>query len=52
MNRAKQRANRRLKHFEEKLDIRNAYGIKDPTPKQAVDLIIRKERINHDERRA
>lgn len=44
MNRAQQRERRRQKHYEEKLDIRSAYGFKDPTPKQAVDHIIRKER--------
>lgn len=38
-NRGRQRVNRRKK--EEQLGGRNAYGLKDPTPKEAVDNIIR-----------
>lgn len=41
-NRNKQRRNRRKKHFEERLNIRSYIGYKDPTPKQAVDLLLSK----------
>ena len=40
--REKQRENRRRK--EERLESRNCYGLKDPTPRQAIDNIIREER--------
>ncbi len=35
-NRQKQRENRRLKHYEEKLDTRNSYGAKDLTAYNAM----------------
>ncbi len=38
-NRTRQRANRRLKHHEEKLDRVNAYGKKDLTAFNAVEQI-------------
>ena len=51
MSRAKQRENRRTKAYEtkmgireEKLDLVDYCGIKDPTPYLAVKNIIRKER--------
>ncbi len=51
MSRAKQRENRRVKSYEtklgireEKLDLIDHCGIKDPTPYEAVRNIIRKER--------
>lgn len=37
-NRSRQRANRMRK--EERLESRNCYGLKDPTPKRAVENII------------
>ena len=40
--REKQRENRKRK--EERLESRNSYGLKDPTPRQAIDSIIREER--------
>ena len=50
MSRAKQRENRRIKNREiragireELLDKRNFYGIKDPTPYEAVKNMRRKE---------
>lgn len=53
MSRAKQRENRRIKAYEtklgireEKLDLIDYCGIKDPTPYLAVKNIIRKERDN------
>ena len=42
-NRQKQRANRKLKPKEERIDIRNAYGYKDPTAYLAVKNIVSKE---------
>ncbi len=52
MNRAKQRENRRAKAWEikqsgaceEKLDLVDYCGVKDPTPYEAVKNMIRKER--------
>lgn len=51
MSRAKQRENRRVKAYEtklgireEKLDLVDYCGIKDPTPYEAVKNIIRRER--------
>lgn len=51
MSRAKQRENRRVKSYEtklgireEKLDLVDYCGIKDPTPYEAVKNIIRRER--------
>ncbi len=41
-NRIKQRSNRRIK--EELLDLKNACGVYDPTPYEAVMQIIREER--------
>ena len=35
-NRQKQRENRRTKHYEEKLDTHNGYGVKDLTAYNAV----------------
>ena len=56
MSRERQRENRRLKAFqkkiglsEEKLDLVDSFGKKDPTPYQAVKNIIRKgERAHHE----
>lgn len=39
MDRKKQRANRKLKRKEERLDIRNEYGYKDLTAYNAVNRI-------------
>lgn len=48
IDRKKQRENRRKKRIslaiEERLERNNEFGIKDPTPKAAIDIIIRKER--------
>lgn len=38
-NRARQRDNRRAKHREEAIERRNAYGVKDLTPYNAVQQI-------------
>lgn len=43
-NRDKQRHNRRIK--QELLDSKNAYGVNDPTPREAVKKIVR-EFIKH-----
>lgn len=56
MSRERQRENRRLKAFnkrigaeEEKLDLVDTFGKKDPTPYQAVKNIIRKgERVPYE----
>ena len=40
----KQREQRLL--TEQRLDGKNYYGINDPTPKQAVDLLIKEQRNN------
>ena len=40
--RERQRENRRKK--EERLESRNYYGLQDPTPRQAIDNIIREAR--------
>ena len=54
MSRAKQRENRRLNYREiksgvreEKIDLIDFCGIKDPTPYEAVKNIIRKERATN-----
>lgn len=39
-SRKKQRENRRMKAKEEKIEFRNAYGYKDPTPYLAVRNIM------------
>jgi len=44
MSREVQRANRRKKYQEQRLDSKNAFGISDPTAKKAIDSIIEKER--------
>ena len=41
-SRERQRAKRKKK--EERLESRNCYGLQDPTPRQAIDNIIREER--------
>ena len=41
--RERQRANRRARHFEEKLDRKNGYGITDLTPYEAVNRIIKRK---------
>ena len=38
-NRDRQRKNRKLKHKEERIDKRNAYGVKDLTAYNAVEQI-------------
>lgn len=43
-NRERQRANRRLK--EQMLDLKDACGINDPTPREAVKEIINEFRMN------
>ena len=57
MSRAKQRENRRTKAYEtkmgireEKLDLVDYCGIKDPTPYLAVKNIIRRERASSTDR--
>ncbi len=41
-SRDRQRINRKKK--EERLESRNCYGLQDPTPRQAIDNILREER--------
>ena len=41
-NRKRQRANRRIK--EELLELRDSCGVKDPTPYEAIKLIIRNQK--------
>ena len=48
-NRARQRANRKLK--EEMLDLRDLCGVKEPTPYEAVKVIIINEFKKNKERR-
>ncbi len=50
MSRKKARENRRIKSWnakhgirEERLDLRDSFGIKDPTPYEAVKAMIRKQ---------
>lgn len=42
-NRKLQRIEKRKRQQEERLDSKTAFGISDPTPRQCVDEIIRRE---------